>query len=82
MLGIAPGEFATNCPGFQRIRVQMGALIGDDEKKQPDRREADNQQRDRPAPLDAIEPCQKRPAPLCRRNGRARGHRSEIVQLH
>ena len=59
MLGRAPIEAATKRPGFQHVRVQVAIEIGDHEIDRPDRDESDQEQRNRPSLLDAVEPGQK-----------------------
>lgn len=67
MLVIAPGEMPPQRPGLERIGVQPAAGIGDGEIQRPDRDEADQEQWNAPARLDAIKPAQQRQAPSRRR---------------
>jgi len=77
VLGIPPGENPPDGPRLQYVGMQIGPRIGHHQKQPPDRRESENQQRDAPALLDAVEPNEEGTTPACGRRVGARRLRGQ-----
>src|ERR1700737_3834881 len=74
MFEVTPFKPASKRPGFQNIRVQVAAEVGDDQKAHPNRYKSGQQKRNSPSRFNAVQPTQKRPTPTRRGIIRAGSH--------